>query len=162
MTLCYITTTDTGIGVLSGAAMLYYSPWSLNQFAAIWCRYVVLQRLKRAAECCYLVPVNCITSTESWTRFDRNKALTMRFHFSQLCRRHFKPPGILRMRRLFSTYTPKFRQFVVLYYAGPNSLRTVDEKCYTLRVKSPVSFETSILHNVQENLRLQFNFYWVL
>ena len=148
--LCCIAAIETWNGVLlSGAVMLYYNPWSLNQFTAIWYLYVVLQRLKRAAECCYLMPVYCITTTEAWASCDRNQALTMRFHFSQLCCRQFKPPGILLMCRLFSTHTLKFRQFVALCYTGPKSLETVDKKCYTLRVKSPLSFETSILHNVQ-------------
>jgi hypothetical protein len=66
MTVYCITSTDTGIGVLlSVATILYYNPCSLHQIAAIWCRYVVLQRLQRGAECCDLVPVSCTTTTET-------------------------------------------------------------------------------------------------
>jgi hypothetical protein len=86
--LCCISTTETWNGVLlSGAVMLYYNPRSLNKFAAIWCRYVVLQRLKHGTECCYMVPGYCITTTENWASCDTNTALIVRFHFSQLfCR----------------------------------------------------------------------------
>jgi hypothetical protein len=64
MTLCCITT-HTGIDMPSCAWMLYHNPWSLNQFAAIWCCYVVLQQLKRGAECCHLAKQCYITTPEA-------------------------------------------------------------------------------------------------
>lgn len=115
MMLCCITTTDTGIVVLpSGAAMLYYIARSLNAIAAIWCRYVVLQRPKRGEECCHLVPVYCITTIETCASRHRNKAHTMRFDFTQFCCLEFILPGILRRRRLLKYIKPKLRKIVVL------------------------------------------------
>jgi hypothetical protein len=71
MTLCCITTSDTGVGLLpSSAAKLYY-----NHEAETDCCHLVplccITTTKRIAECCNLVPVYCITTTEAWASCDK-------------------------------------------------------------------------------------------
>jgi hypothetical protein len=119
---CCITTPVAWIRLLlSGTAVLYYNDRNVD-----WC--------------CYLVPVYCKlvklwpTERSLWDFIPHNCVAD-----------ESKPPCMLCICRLLSTYTPKFRKVVELYYAGPNSLRTAENKRYTLRVKPPLSLATSVI-----------------
>lgn len=116
------------IVLVSGASMLYYNHWNLDQIAAIWCQYAVLQQLKPGSICkwnelgCYLrdmISDSCVA--------DDSNLLAFRAVSTVKC-------------------TRRFPRFVVLAYAGPNSVRTVNTERFSLKLKEPPALQRRCIY----------------